>query len=129
LSAGLPHEECKGLRVLAEISLPCIKNLWSAQNRFEWEREYKAQLDTLKQNRLRHLNVGDLLRLGSMYDEEVSANGKSLEYWLGRVDGCGTLVMAAASLPDMEELESIEADALSDVGRAGQETGLATRLH
>lgn len=93
ISAGA---DCDGQRHLAEMLLPCTKNLWFARTRSEWEKEYTLQSKSQSYNNQRRLNFGDL----SQNDIEASPFENLLDRWLAQVDEFGTLIMAAAKLSE-----------------------------
>ena len=88
--------DCDSPRHLAEMLLPCTKNLWSARTRSEWKKEYTSQSRLQSYNDYRRLTFGNL----SQHDLEDSPCGDLLDHWLAQVDELGTLIMAAAKLSE-----------------------------
>jgi hypothetical protein len=101
ISQGTDHHACENsAKNLVETPLPCIKNLWNAQTRPEWEREYAVQ--TAVQSPNRPLTFGDLLQ----HDAEGVEGcpfGNPLDRWLANLDEFGTLVVASASLSEVSQ--------------------------
>jgi hypothetical protein len=98
ISAGTAYSGCNSSRHLLEMLLPCTKNLWIAQTKEEWEREYVKGLN-LEGKGKRGSRFGDLLRHdveGQMFEDEI-------DRWLAGVDEFGVLVMAFASLSEGSE--------------------------
>jgi hypothetical protein len=76
--------------------LPCGKNLWRAQTKSEWVKEYTAQSNLQSKRNEQRPTFGDLLQ----HDSELNHSDNSLEYWLGQVDDFGTLIIASANLSE-----------------------------
>ena len=81
------NHSCDG-SFLASLTLPCGRDMWRASTGAEWEKAYKAKLDSNSGKKC--LTYGDLMQF---YLREEG----SLNPWLSQLDEFGTLVMAAAS--------------------------------
>ncbi|KAM3076032.1 hypothetical protein ACMFMG_006455 [Clarireedia jacksonii] len=90
ISPGTQPYCCEAARHLAQMPLPCHKNIWRSQTELEWEWEYTAHCASKYQR----LTFSNLLQHG----EEDGSAGNLLDDWLANMDDFGTLIVSVASL-------------------------------
>lgn len=91
--AILLFHECNG-EALRNSRLPSGRNIWKANSKAEWLREYEIQSQRgTPHNSKSKLIYADLL-------EYNLKNDGSLDYWLSEIDEFGNFVMSAATLQD-----------------------------
>lgn len=84
---------CNG-EALRNSRLPCGRNIWQANSKAAWLREYDLQSRSLIPHSSKSkLTYADLL------DYKFKNDG-SLDHWLSEIDDFGNFVMSAATLQD-----------------------------
>ena len=92
ISAGTTGATCESAKEWGSMLLPSSKNLWSAQTKSEWEKEYVAH------NHDQRPTFGHLLKHDDIQTSQQVGN--MLDRWLTQVDDFGSLVVSATSLAE-----------------------------
>jgi len=86
VSSALGSHKCDS-HILKTMTLPCGRDLWKATTDVNWSIEIRETISE------KQLTYGDLLHSRFRTDH-------TLDSWLSELDEFGTLVMAAASIPE-----------------------------
>jgi hypothetical protein len=96
ISLIISVEACDITAEFQVIPLPSRRELWEANSRSSWEREYNLILADPESRQLCHF--GDLLRLQQPTGTEEATNLHGLDEWNTGMDGLGMLITMATAM-------------------------------